>query len=241
MTQGDRLVLLVNKLYHGSKSAFADAMGVSYQTLQPYYNNKMSMGNKMRIRLRLINVNPDWVINGEGDMLLAGNTQTNTLNTTKHLQNTNINLYDETTIVDLKSLKDSELLLNYFPHPVGAGFQIAENVEPYSVDVISIITYNKNKSFLAEVSGSSMIDAGISPGDHIVVNPTFIPEDNDIVVVALNGLLVVKRFKIIESDRYLFSDNINILPVKLNGADSIKIFGVVEHILKSTRRRNHTK
>ena len=54
------------------------------------------------------------------------------------------------------------------------------------------------KLFMLEVHGDSMIDAGISSGDILLVDSSKEPVDGDIVLAYLGGALTIKRFKRID-------------------------------------------
>ncbi len=247
MTQGERLLQIVHDKYRGNKSAFAEAMGVSYQTLQPYFNNKLTLGTKMRDRLKKLDINPEWVVYGEGGISIKdggsqikpyNNINKNIVSEPRTVFDTNEN---ESRVIRFKNLSEEELMMKYANHPVGAGYQPAGDANVHDVDIISILTYNKKKSYFAEVAGDSMIAAEIHPGDFIIINTSFVPENEDVVVVFINGDLLVKRFRIIKNERYLVSDNTAYLPINIDGNDEVKIFGVVETILHKVRKRDKVK
>ncbi|MBU2524658.1 transcriptional repressor LexA [Patescibacteria group bacterium] len=78
---------------------------------------------------------------------------------------------------------------------VEAGFP--SPAEEELVDTISIDEYlisNKEATFLLKVSGESMIDAGIMPGDLVLVEKGKEANQGDIVVAEVDNEWTIKRF-----------------------------------------------
>lgn len=70
--------------------------------------------------------------------------------------------------------------------------------EEEMVDTISLDEWligNKESNFLLKVSGDSMIDAGIHPGDTIIVDKSRPPKQGDIVVAEVDREWTVKFFE----------------------------------------------
>ena len=79
---------------------------------------------------------------------------------------------------------------------VEAGFP--SSVEEEMTDTISIDDYlieNKEKTYLLEVKGESMIDAGIHEGDLVIVERRGNPKVGDIVIAEVDGGWTMKYFR----------------------------------------------
>lgn len=66
------------------------------------------------------------------------------------------------------------------------------------LDTMSFDEYlapNKNASYILRVKGDSMIDAGIHPGDLVLVERTTHPRDGDIVIAEVDGEWTMKVFR----------------------------------------------
>lgn len=61
-----------------------------------------------------------------------------------------------------------------------------------TLDLNEYCVSNPTATHLARVEGDSMIEAGIHPGDVVVVNRSVEPRDGDTVVTALDGELMAK-------------------------------------------------
>ncbi|MEI8337804.1 MAG: transcriptional repressor LexA [bacterium] len=79
---------------------------------------------------------------------------------------------------------------------VEAGFP--STVDEEMTDTISIDNYlieNKDSSYMLEVKGESMIDAGIHEGDLVIVERKGTPKIGDIVIAEVDGGWTMKYFR----------------------------------------------
>ena len=75
-----------------------------------------------------------------------------------------------------------------FPSP--AEEELADNI---SLD--ELLIENKAATFLLKVSGDSMIDEGIKPGDMVIVDKGRTPKNGDIVIAEVDGEWTMKFLK----------------------------------------------
>jgi len=87
--------------------------------------------------------------------------------------------------------------------------------------------------FALRVEGESMRDAGIFPGDHVVVRRQAAAEDGDIVVALLDEEATVKRF-FREGERVrLQPENPGMAPIYLEASDAeLRLLGKVVGVLR---------
>jgi SOS regulatory protein LexA len=79
---------------------------------------------------------------------------------------------------------------------VEAGFPTPAEEE--TADLMSLDEYlieNKEATFILKVSGESMIDAGIMPGDMVLVERGRDPRDGDIVIAEVDNAWTMKYFR----------------------------------------------
>ncbi len=107
-----------------------------------------------------------------------------------------------------------------FPAP---GDDQVENI----LDINDLVVKNPASTFFVRVEGDSMIGAGIFGGDVLVVDRSVDPEDNMIVVAAVNGELVVKRLSIQKNTQLLISENEAYAPITIGDGEECFIWGVV--------------
>lgn len=119
-----------------------------------------------------------------------------------------------------------------YPHPetsIPAGFPSpAQDYAATSIDLNDVLIRDKAATYILRVSGHSMIDAGISDGDEIIVDRGLTPHHGNIVVASIDGEFTVKRF---ETDRHghgwLIPANSDFAPIPIPAESDFLIFGVV--------------
>ena len=97
-----------------------------------------------------------------------------------------------------------------------------------SFEQISVPNYlvnNKDEHFTLEVTGDSMIDAGIYDGDIVVIRKTEVTDSGDIVVALIDqNEVTLKRFRSLKNSIALEPANNN-YKIRLFGEDRVKIQG----------------
>lgn len=89
--------------------------------------------------------------------------------------------------------------------------------------------------YVIEVSGNSMMDAGIDDGDLLLVNRGAQAEHKDIVVASINGEMTVKRFMRDDDKIYFMPANPDYKTIAVTSKDDVEVFGVVIRIIKKPR------
>ena len=64
-----------------------------------------------------------------------------------------------------------------------------------TLDLDDYLIRHREQSYLVKVSGDSMIDAGIHPGDLVIVERGRAPKDGDIVIAQVDGEWTMKRYE----------------------------------------------
>lgn len=89
---------------------------------------------------------------------------------------------------------------------------------------------NPNSTFLVKVYGESMIEAGILPGDLVLVDRSLSPKNGDIVVAEVDGEWTMKYFRKQGEEIILAPANPNYPLIKPR--ESFNIFGVVVGVVR---------
>jgi DNA polymerase V len=117
--------------------------------------------------------------------------------------------------------------------PVRAGFPSpADDYLETALDLNSRLIRTPSATFLVRVAGDSMIGAGISTGDMLVVDKSLEAGEGNIVVAVVNGEFTLKRFSWKRGYPELLAENPDFPPVRLIEGDELYIWGVVRHIIK---------
>ena len=114
---------------------------------------------------------------------------------------------------------------------VQAGFP--SPAEEELVDTINLDQYlvrRPEATYLLTVSGESMIEAGIQPGDLVLVEKGGAPKNNDIVVAQIDGEWTLKYFGKDETGVYL--DPANPHFTRMRPERSLNIGGIVKAVVR---------
>jgi len=121
-----------------------------------------------------------------------------------------------------------------FTVPVSAGFPSpAEDYIEGKLDLNKHLIKHPAATFFVKVTGNSMIDAGIHPGDMLIVDRSIEPADNKVVIAVVNGDLTVKRIRVTKDRVFLMSENRNCKPLQIEAETGFEIWGVVTNVIHS--------
>ncbi len=122
--------------------------------------------------------------------------------------------------------------------PVSAGSHMTSSIrgdeinDDYEeINILELLIPSPGKMDLLTVTGDSMIDIGIFPGDLLIVERTELAKDGDIVIVSLDDEVMVKRLHIKGNKALLISENKNHQPIDLIDRE-YRIIGVVENSIR---------
>lgn len=136
----------------------------------------------------------------------------------------------------IKALADGKLPLSLplYLSKVSAGFPSpAADEFAESLDLNQYLIKHPSSTFLVKAQGDSMINAGITENDILIVDKSLTPTHGKIVIAAIDGLLTVKRLIKKDSQFILFAENPAYPPIKLKEGNDIVIWGVVTTVIHS--------
>jgi repressor LexA len=114
---------------------------------------------------------------------------------------------------------------------VEAGFPSpAEEELADTLSLDDLLIQNHEATFLLRVSGESMIEAGIMPGDMVIVNKGQTPKNGDIVIAEVDGEWTMKYLKKRGQSVTLIPANARFKPIKPK--NELKIAGVVTAVVR---------
>jgi SOS regulatory protein LexA len=113
-----------------------------------------------------------------------------------------------------------------FPSP--AEEELADNL---SLD--DLLIHNREATFLLKVSGDSMSNAGILPGDMVLVDKGEVPKSGDIVIAEVDGEWTMKYLRKRGENVMLLPANPKYQPIKPKR--ELKIAGVVTAVVRKYR------
>lgn len=116
--------------------------------------------------------------------------------------------------------------------PCGSPNEVDDAVEDYVA--LPTCIFGDEDMYVLRTTGKSMINAGIAPGDYVVVKNTQFANDGDIVVALKDNANTLKRLLHDENGiPYLHPENEAMKDIKLKKGESFSIQGVVRFIIKA--------
>ncbi|MCK4507882.1 MAG: translesion error-prone DNA polymerase V autoproteolytic subunit [Desulfuromonadales bacterium] len=129
-----------------------------------------------------------------------------------------------------------QLDIQLFSDAVPAGFPSpATDYCERKLDLNELCIQHPAATYFVRAQGDSMIDAGIFPGDVIVVDRSISASHGDIVIASFNGELTVKRLETTPSTR-LVPMNVQYQPLDIPAEADLEIFGVATNVIHSLRK-----
>jgi len=113
---------------------------------------------------------------------------------------------------------------------ISAGFPAyAENFKTDPISIDKVLVSHPESTFIIQVFGESMVDAGIFPNSFIVVDTSLKPKDKSIVVARYGDDFLVKRLHIQDDFAVLKAENSlqNFPEIRLDAQTDFEIWGVV--------------
>jgi DNA polymerase V len=120
---------------------------------------------------------------------------------------------------------------------VYAGFPSpAEDLENRRLDLNEHLVKNPPSTFFIKCDSNAMIDAGIFPGDLLIVDRSVKPESGCVVVADVDGDFVVRRLRKRDNGWMLFAESEYYSADQFNFSESqsdmeLDIWGVVRYVI----------
>ncbi|TAN41046.1 MAG: repressor LexA [Nitrospirae bacterium] len=117
---------------------------------------------------------------------------------------------------------------------VEAGFPSpAEEELADSISLDDMLITNREATFLLKVSGDSMTEAGIMPGDMVIVDKGQTPKNGDVVIAEVDGAWTMKFLKKRGESVILIPANPKYKPIRPK--KELRIAGVVTAVVRKYR------
>ena len=124
------------------------------------------------------------------------------------------------------------MLLTFYEEGVECGFPSpARDYTEGSIDLNEELIHHPNSTFIVRARGQSMIDAGISTGDLIIVDRSLKPQNGAVIIAVLDGELSIKILNINNKKISLLSANKNCSDVHVSEEMDFMIWGVCTYVV----------
>ena len=128
---------------------------------------------------------------------------------------------------------DNPIELPFITAGIKAGFPSpAADFDETKISLDAVLVKNREATFYAKASGTSMIGAGIDDGDILVIDRSLEPQNNKVAVCFLDGEFTVKRIKVSKEEVFLMPENKAFEPIKITEENQLIIWGIVTHVVK---------
>ena len=135
----------------------------------------------------------------------------------------------------------SHLPLPYDDGGIQAGFPSpADNYITETIDLNKELVRHPAATFYGRVSGDSMIEEGIEPGDILVIDRSIEPDSGDLAVCCIDGEFTLKRIKLEKNRVWLIPSNEMFDPILVTPENEFSVWGVVTHTIKAYRRKRRS-
>lgn len=130
------------------------------------------------------------------------------------------------------SAQESRKEVTVFASAVSAGTpQPVEDFIEGKIDLNHHLIHKPDSTFIVRVTGDSMEDAGIHPGDLLIVDRSLTPTDGRVVIASLNGDLTVKRLCKQQDKLFLMPENTRYSGIEVEEEMGCQIWGVVTNCI----------
>jgi len=126
-----------------------------------------------------------------------------------------------------------EFFLPVLSAGISAGFPSpAMDFMDVSIDLNQLMIKHPSATFFGRVQGTSMLDAGISDGDLLVIDRSLSPANNKIAVCFIDGEFTIKRIQKEVDCCWLMPANEKYKPIKVTNDNDFLVWGIVTHVIK---------
>ena len=125
---------------------------------------------------------------------------------------------------------EAELALPMIDGGISAGFPSpAQDYIDLKIDLNKELIANPSTTFYGRVRGVSMLDAGISNGDILIIDKSIEPKEGDTVVCFIDGEFTLKYIKTDGETVFLVPANEKFKPIQITEENNFCIWGVVTY------------
>lgn len=108
----------------------------------------------------------------------------------------------------------------------------ADDYMERGIDLNEQLIRNKPATFFMRVTGNSMINAGISNGDTIIVDRSIKAQSGKIVIAVVDGEMLIRRLEKTMNKIRLLPETPKLSPIDVSDFHDLLIWGVVTYVIK---------
>ena len=120
-----------------------------------------------------------------------------------------------------------------YPHRENTSADAGSGPSDKTIDLNDQLVKNKLATYFLRVHSDAMIDAGIRNGDVVIVDRSLEPQNGAIVIAALQGELVIRRYESNNGKISLVPACKQLSPVSIPSFTGFAVWGVVTYVIRS--------
>lgn len=139
---------------------------------------------------------------------------------------------DEITLRSAVYKGTKQLKLQDVPTAKATGFNAAaDDYMERGIDLNEQLIKNKPATYFFRMHSDAMIDAGIHPGDILIVDRSLPAVSGKIIIAALDGELIVRRYQQVINTISLLAENKRYNSIQVNNMTNFHAWGVVTFVI----------
>ena len=140
---------------------------------------------------------------------------------------------NETRICAIRGFEArTKLEVPLFTTGISAGFPSpADDFIDKTLDLNEFLISHPAATFFVRAEGTSMIEAGIRPGDILIVDKALDPRPGNIVIAVIDGDFTVKRYHCADGRCFLLAENPSFKPIEITEGMRVEVWGVVTYVI----------
>ncbi len=128
----------------------------------------------------------------------------------------------------------TKLELPLIDEGISAGFPSpALDFEDLRIDLNRYLIKHPSATFYGRVKGNSLLNAGISDGDILIIDRSLEPANGKIAVCYIDGEFTAKRIRIEKNEVWLLPENEAYPPIRVTEENQLIIWGIVTYVIKA--------
>ncbi len=220
----------IRKHFALKQEEFGRKIGMSGNRISEIENNKGGAGAGVLVAIcREFPVSQEWMVSGTGPMLkpVSGGGAA----AADRLQERLCELEHTVRLILLERSDEGSPILQVplYADAVAAGMPVPATTDiEDSIEIPASWSHGKKNVYAVRVQGESMLDAGIMPGDQLLVEATQSARDQQIVIASVDGELTVKKLCIDRDGTiWLEPKNSAYEPILISTEMDFRIIGIV--------------
>lgn len=107
----------------------------------------------------------------------------------------------------------------------------ADDYAERGIDLNEQLIKNKPATFFMRVNSSAMIEAGIHPGDVVIVDRSLEAKNGKTVIAIIDGEMLIRKLGIDNDKKRLLPATKKLSPIEIKESSSFNIWGVVTYVI----------